>query len=209
MANELDDAFNWLIVILGIIAGALTQFPQLGVYMYYGFYIFPEQTSQIVPLNIDYLLLRSLIFPIVFLVFFRLFGLLIRRSELQAMLKFLSWVLASIVLVVDLVILGPFTIIRAYFPPTFWSTWKPELGPPVFIIVTALLSYSFMIIFPLSFSFLIVRPRMREIYKDSRFLYSLRKQIFLFIAAVLLYLLAIGGLETIILQESSPTLPKW
>ena len=50
MANQLDDAFNWLVVILGIIAGALTQFPQLAVF---GWYLLPEQASQVVPLNVS------------------------------------------------------------------------------------------------------------------------------------------------------------
>jgi len=206
MANQLDDAFNWLVVILGIIAGALTQFPQLAVF---GWYLFPEQASQVVPLNVDYLLLRSLIFPVVFLALFWLLGFLTIKSEWQVMLKFFSWISASIILIVDLLLLGVFTIIHAYYPPAFWSTWIPEEGPPIVIVVTALFSYSLLVIFPLLFSFFVVRPRMREIYKDSKFLHSIPKQVLLFIMAVLFYLLLVGLLENILLGASSPSIPKW
>lgn len=73
MANDLDEAFNWLIVLLGIIAGALTQFPQLAAFSWL---LFPEEASQPIPSNVDYLLLRLLIFPVVCLVFFWLGGVL-------------------------------------------------------------------------------------------------------------------------------------
>ena len=205
MANQLDDAFNWLVIILCVIAGALTQFPQMG----FGLYLFPEQASQPVPLNIEYLLLRYLIFPVVLLVLFWLFGFLTVRPEWQVALKFFSWILASIILIVDLVLLGPFTIVRAYYPPSFWSTWEPLAGPPFAVVVTGLLSYSLLVLFPLLFSFLVVRPRMKESYKDSKLLDSLPKQVLLFIAALLLYLLAIGFLETVFLGEGSASIPKW
>jgi hypothetical protein len=41
--NPLDDAFSWLVVILGIIAGALSQFPEQALLEWY---VFPEQASQ-------------------------------------------------------------------------------------------------------------------------------------------------------------------
>jgi hypothetical protein len=125
------------------------------------------------------------------------------------MLKFFSWTLASIILIVDLVLIGPLTIVRAYFPATFWSTWTPEEGPPMPIPIIGFLSYCLIVIFPILLSFFAIRPRMREIYKDSKFLRNLSKQVLLFLAAVLLYLLVTGFIEIIILGANSPSMPKY
>lgn len=193
MANQLDEAFNWLVIILSIIASALTNLKQI------------SWTSWgELPSNIDYLLLRQFIFPIVFLVFFWLWSFLTRRDELQVMLKFFSWTFASLILIVDLVMFGPIPVVRSYFPIFPFG----EGGPPLSVLLILWLCYSVIIIFPLFLSFFIIRPRMREIYGNSKFLHNTGKQVLLFLAAVLLFFIAVGLLENILLGENSPTLPQ-
>lgn len=193
MPNQLDEAFNWLVIILSIIASALTNLKQIS-WISWGE----------IPSNIDYLLLRQFIFPIVFLVFFWLWSFLAKKGELQIMLKFFSWTFASLILIVDLVMFGPLPVIRSYFPVYPFV----EGGPPITVVGILLVCYSLVVIFPLFLSFFVIRPRMREIYKDSKFLNNTMKQVLLFLAAVLLFLIAVGLLENILLGEVSPTLPQ-
>ena len=104
----------------------------------------------------------------------------------------LSWILASIILIADLVLLL-FSAISPYFPKGGGE------GPPSgLLLMVLLLILASPLFLPIPFCLLVVRPRMREIYKDSRFLYSLPKQALLYIVAVLLYLLATGVLEGIL-----------
>ena len=193
MANQLDEAFNWLVIILSIIASALTNLKQI------------SWTSWgELPSNIDYLLLRQFIFPIVFSVFFWLWSFLARKGELQIMLKFFSWTFASLILIVDLVMFGPIPVVRSYFPIYPFA----EGGPPAMVLVTIWICYSLVVIFPLFLSFSVIRPRMREIYGNSKFLHNTGKQVLLFLTAVLLFFIAVGLLENILLGETSPTLPQ-
>jgi len=177
VANRLDEAFNWLVLILSTIAGALSQFPE-----------FYPLTSP----RVELALVRLLVFPVVILVFLWLWGLLARKSEFQVVIKSYSWIFASIILMADLILLLLGTVIpRGYFG-----------GPPSLLgnIMSAILITSPLYL-SLLFCISVVRPLMREIYKDSKFLYSLPKQALLFIAAVLLYLLAVGLVESILFGE--------
>lgn len=76
MSDRLDEAFNWLIVIIGIIAGALCQFPEL--WPFYG------------SLDISILLVRLLILPVIVLVGIWLWSYLAREIKHQIVLKSLS-----------------------------------------------------------------------------------------------------------------------
>jgi hypothetical protein len=99
---------------------------------------------------------------------------------------------------------GPIPIVRSYFPIFPFG----EGGPPLSVLLVLLFCYSLIVVFPLFLSFFVIRPRMREIYKNSKFLHNLPKQVLLFLAAVLLFLIAVGLLENILLGEVSPTLPQ-
>lgn len=57
LTNPLNDAFSWLVVVLGIIAGALSQFPE----------IWPFQTKPTTPI-MPIFLVRVLILPVIILV---------------------------------------------------------------------------------------------------------------------------------------------
>lgn len=177
MASQLDEAFNWLVLILGIIAGVLSDFPQLLV----------VHTQWI-----ELAVVRLLVFPVIILVFLWLCGLLARNVAFQVVMKSFSWIFASIILMADfvLLILGIFPI---YIPRGPGTT-------PLGMVIQGLILFS-----PLYFSIfclLVVRPRMREAYKDSKFLYSLPRQALTYIAAVLLYFFAIGLIEGILFGVS-------
>lgn len=132
------------------------------------------------------LVVRVLVFPILVLVILWLAGSLARKMGSQVALKSLSWIYASIILAGDavLLLLGNVPVIQEVFT-------RGQLG-----ILQAMLFLELII--PIPFCLFVIRPRMREVYKDSRFLYSLPKQALLYIVAVALYLLAIGVVEAIL-----------
>jgi len=135
-----------------------------------------------------------MIFPVVILVFLWLWSLLARNINHQVVVKAFSWIYASIMLVADLVIL-----IFSSNPAKFKALPAPA-GPYATTLGAIILGLilSSPLYFSIFFCLFVIRPRMRERYKDSRFLYSLPKQALLYIAAVLLYLLAIGAFDALI-----------
>jgi len=183
MDDQLDEAFNWLVLILSTIGGSLSQFPEL----------YPFSSPQV-----ELAVLRLMIFPVIVLVFLWLLGLLIRNISYQVVVKAFSWIYASIMLVADLVVL-----IWAIMPSMFEVLEKivgPLGGPQATLLGNIVLGLilSSPLYVSILFCLFVIRPRMRETYKDSRFLYSLPKQALLYVAAVLLYFLATGLLEGVL-----------
>lgn len=179
MANQLDEAFNWLVLILITASGALSQFPEIL------YFVLPE--TQV---GVAIWLVRILIFPVIVLVLIWLGGYLAKGIEKQTILKSFSWILALIMLFYLLI----FMLLSFIFPggPAEPSGPTQENLPLFMILVLSLIS-------PLFLSLLVfhqvVRPRMREIYPGSKFLASLSQEALIYIAAVLLYFLATGAIE--------------
>ena len=170
-------------VILGIIAGALSQFPEL-----WPFQIVPSFKPSL-------LLVGFLILPLIVLVFIWLWSYLARMTEHQVVLKFLSWILASIMLLYNLA----FILLASYGPDPATLTGPGENLPQWMAMVRILLSPLYL---TPPFCLFVIRPRMREIYKNSKWLHSLEKQVLLYIVAVLVYFLANGLVYTWIIQMS-------
>lgn len=169
MPNKLDEAFSWLVVIIGIIAGALCQFPEL----------WPLLT----PWEMSIQLVKLLILPVIVLVGVWLWGYLAIEKEHQVILKSLAWIFAAITLLFDVVLI----VLASYKP----GPPSPEGGGPLLNTLGQIILFSPVYLAPF-FYFFIIRPRMRKIYKNSKFLYSLPKQILLYIVTVILYFLANG-----------------
>jgi len=172
MATYLDESFNWLVVLLGTISATLCQFPEL-------LPLFREGIEGVT------LVVRSLVFPLLVLVVLWLAGSLAREPGSQVVLKGLSWIYAFIILASDIVLLLFGTV------PTLRSALgRGQLG----ILQTTL---PLQLAIPIPLALFVIRPRMREVYKDSTFLYSLLKQAIVYLLAVTLYLLAIGFIENL------------
>lgn len=206
--DPLDEAFKWLTLTLTIIAGALFQFPEI-----YPLDLLPL-LEPIPGWPEQYLLLRMLISPVVLLTFFWLWSLLTTRAELKIMLKSLSWILASIILMVDIFLLL-WGVFRSFFYP--WDYPLPEAPFPQggYTLSETLIGYvlmgsAFLTLFlPVPFYFFVIRPKMRQIYKDSRFARARAKQVLLFLVGVLLYVLAMGLIDLILVGSGIVTVPAW
>lgn len=102
-------------------------------------------------------------------------------------LKSLSWLFASIIMIMDIA----FIVRAAYGPDPATLTGPGENFPQWITMVLVILSPFYL---TLIFYFSVIRLRLREIYKDSKLLHSLPKQALLYMLAILLYLVATGAL---------------
>jgi len=177
MEPEIDKAFDWLVLILAVIAAAMCQFPEL----------YPLKPYEIVGLT----LVRVLVFPVVVLATVWLWSHLARKTEYKIVLKSFAWIYASFILTADIELLLLGTIM-----PLRRAGAQPFLAPgPLLTIFNLLFVASWPLIIPIIFCLFVIRPRFRELYKDSKFLYSLPRQALLYILALTTYLLSIGALE--------------
>ena len=162
---SLDEAFNWLVLILSIIAGALSQYPEL----------YPSPPFITPKAGVNIALLRILIFPIIILALLWLWSLLTKRTDIQVIIKSFSWILAFMVLIEDLV-LFLFSSISPYFP----GGEGPGALLPILILIFTSPLYLSIILF-----IRVIRHRLMEIYKeDATFLNRPFESSFLYIWAV-------------------------
>lgn len=171
MLEELDEAFNYLLVVLGIMAGALSGIPEL----------YPSPPYPTPEGGYTMVMLRVLILPVIILVFIWLWGLLARNKGSQVIAKSLSWILAFIILVADLTLLF-FAFISPHIPTPEEAPGGPGALLPVLLLVFYAPAYVSVLL-----NAYVIRPRMMEIYKDSQFLKNQWGQALLYIGTAVLY----------------------
>ena len=172
-STYLDDAFNWLVVLLGTIAATICQFPELLRLYRKGEAAEPT------------LIVRVMVFPILFLVLLWLGGSLSRKPGPQAAWKSLSWMYASLILAADIVLLLMGSV------PTIENLFEQGAG-----ILQATVLLELIIAAP--FYAFVIRPRMRKLYADAGPANNLATQALFAIVAVGLYLLAVGFVELVL-----------
>ena len=117
--EEIDEAFNWLVLILGTIAATLVG----------SLHLFPLPNPPLTP-KIEIQFLRLLFVPLIVLVISWLGSHLIQNKTLKVILKSFSWLYALLLLLIDLlfflsVILGQ--DIRGSPPLVLGTLWMPSL----------------------------------------------------------------------------------
>lgn len=178
MANRLDEAFNWLVLILTIIAGTLAQFPEIFPFLFLG--------NEPNPMGTTVGLVRLLVFPVIGLVLTWLWGYLAEETQNQIVLKSLSWMLATIILLHFLV----FMIWAVYSPGP-----PPNVTPDPITLALAALAFLSPLYLSLHFFLFAIRARMRKRYEGSKFLSSLGKQVSLYVVAIALFYVCNGQIE--------------
>lgn len=169
-STYLDDAFNWLVVLLGTIAATMCQFPELMRLYRKGEAAEPT------------LIVRVMVFPLLVLVLLWLAGSLSRKAGPQATWKSLSWMYASLILAADIVLLLMGSV------PSIQDLFEQGAG-----ILQATVLLELVIAAP--FYAFVIRPRMRRVYEDAGPANNPVTQTFLAVVAVALYLLAVGFVE--------------
>jgi hypothetical protein len=88
--EEIDEAFNWLVLILGTISATLVDYRHL-----YPF-------SSLITPKVEIQLMSLLFIPLIELVILWLSSYLIQKKEIRIVLKTFSWIYALFILILDL-----------------------------------------------------------------------------------------------------------
>jgi len=89
--EEIDEAFNWLVLILGTLAATLLE----------SLHLYPLPYTPLSP-KIEIQFMKLLFVPLIVLVISWLSSHLIQNKEIRIVLKTFSWIYALILLVIDL-----------------------------------------------------------------------------------------------------------
>jgi len=90
--EEIDEAFNWLVLILTMLAGSLIQYPSL----------YPTFANRLDP---EIPVMRVILIPLIVLIIFWLGSHLIQNRGIKVVLKCSSWLYSLSILTVDLLFL--------------------------------------------------------------------------------------------------------
>ena len=138
--EEIDEAFNWLVLILGTLAAALIE----------SLHLFPFPPTHTLTPELEIQFVKLYFIPLIVLVISWLSSHLVQNKGIRVVLKSFSWIYALLLLIIDLLfflsvilakdITGSHTVVM----PSFWI---PTL---VYLFV--------------------IRKRYKLIYPDSKFL---------------------------------------
>jgi len=130
--EEIDEAFNWLILVLTTLASTLVQFPQL----------YP---SIFRPLEPEISFMKLLLTPLILLIISWLSSHIIQNKGIRIILKCFSWHYAMFVLGIDI-----YYLLGAFLPPDIYQSALPLpliIGMPN-LIYLGLIRNRYKIIFP-------------------------------------------------------------
>jgi hypothetical protein len=161
MGDKIDDAFDWLILIMSTMNGVLISLPE--------------------NLEAKKATAGGVLIPFFVLVMVWLLGHLIKREHIKVILKTFAWFYA-------LLMLGQFGEI---FADQIFGTLRTLNSVFVRYPPLALLFMAFMFGWPVVFFDRLVRPAYKEIYKDSRLLSSRKRLALLYIIAYVTFVVQI------------------
>jgi hypothetical protein len=144
--EEIDEAFNWLVLILTMLAGSLIQYPSL--YPSFAYRLDPE-----IPV------MRVILIPLIVLIICWLGSQLTQNKGIKIVLKCSSWLYSLSILTVDLLFLV-----------------GGILGESVLSLGYGLPWIGLASVVPISIYLSLIRKQYQLIYPDSQFLKTNRKQ---------------------------------
>jgi hypothetical protein len=164
--KDLDDAFELLLVITGIICAIMSQYPE---YFWRYFAQYPEGYPMALAAT------RSLILPLILALVLWISGKLVTNPRYQAIIKVFAWMYALSL---------TFGNALMYLLGSGWLPLDSSAGALLGNIV-------FFLIVP-SFNYFVVLPKYKTIYPQSRFLQSKIMFIAASFVALLLFLFTAG-----------------
>jgi len=163
--SDVDGAFELILVITGIVCAIMSQYPE------YFWKYFPTPPGFPISLAAT----RSLILPLIIALIMWVVGKLTTSKRYQAVIKVFAWMYALNI---------TFGNVIMYLLGSRWLPLEPEIGAGLGNII-------FFLIVP-SLNYVVVIPRYKEIYPDSKFLQSKIMFIIASIFALFLFLFTAG-----------------
>lgn len=163
MGNQIDEAFSRLVLILSALSGVLISLPDT--------------------MEVKKTVALGLIPPLLALVVVWLFSHLTERTPLQVILKTYAWFFSSFMFLVLIFVFAYVT--SPLFVALFFG------GGALFPWVIWIMVVSFFVA-PFLFYVIMIQPKYRRIYSDSKFLASRLQPVLLYILALATFILIIG-----------------
>jgi hypothetical protein len=161
---DVDEAFELMLVITGIVCAIMSQYPE-----YFWWTQYPEDFP------IALAATRSLILPLIVALTLWTVGKLVTNLRYQAVIKVFAWMYALNL---------TFGFVLMYMVGSKWLPFGPEIGAGLGNIL-------FFLIIP-SLNYVIVLPKYKKMYAESKFLQSKIMFIVASIVALLLFLITAG-----------------
>jgi len=159
-----DEAFELMLVITGVVCAIMSQYPE-----YFWWTQYPEDFP------IALAATRSLILPLVVALTLWIVGKLVTNLRYQPVIKVFAWMYALNL---------TFGFVLMYMVGSKWLPFGPEIG-------VGLGNTLFFFIIP-SLNYVIVLPKYKKMYAESKFLQSKIMFIVASIVALLLFLITAG-----------------
>lgn len=168
--SDIDKAFEWLIMIVGIILAILNQYPEY-------FYAITTQPSRSFPLRVAI----GVIPPMVVTTLIWLIGKLSSRNLTQALVKLIAWMCLIGIMGINLIF---------YFVGVMVASGKTI--EEVRIILSAPIVLGFFFFIPI-FIHYVITPKYRDVYPNVSFLKSKTRLLIIYtITDILLIFLLVG-----------------
>ena len=161
---DVDEAFELLLVITGIVCAIMSQYPE-----YFWWTQYPEDFP------IALAATRSLILPLIVALTLWIVGKLVTNLRYQAVIKVFAWIYALNLTFGDVLM---------YMLGSKWLPFGPEIGAGLGNIL-------FFLVIP-SLNYVIVLPRYKKMYAESKFLQSKIMFVVASIVALLFFLITAG-----------------
>lgn len=177
--HNIDEAFEWLILMLGIVSAILGQYPQ------YFYFITPHPER---PKSLRAAM--SIVIPMVITIGLWLIGKLSSKSLVQAVAKVVSWIFILGATFINLWSYFLGIILQSLQMPPSSSIYE-FIGADRVALILMLQQIGFLL-FSLIIIYFVVIPKYRDIYPDIAFLKSKTK--FLITYGVTMFLFALIGM---------------
>jgi hypothetical protein len=145
---EVDEAFEWMVLIIGIISAIMIQYPE------YFYTLSPGVAEPSLKAA------KSIVIPLVITIFIWLVGKLAVRKSVQVVAKVVAWMV-----VVDVTIGNYYSYVQGLI----WSSGFDYLAAGLNDVFVSLGMLLVFLVSPVLTHFVVV-PKYREVYLDSTFL---------------------------------------
>lgn len=158
--TEVDDAFEWMVLIIGIVSAIMTQYPEY-------FYTLSPGTA-----DPSLKAAKAIVIPLVITILIWLVGKLATSNRVQVLAKVIAWMVVVGVTCVNVYnyLLGLTWASGIHFETGITNDFAVTLGMLIFFLLPPL------------FTYFAVVPRYREVYADSTLLKSRIKFVATYIA---------------------------
>jgi hypothetical protein len=173
--TDVDEAFEWLVLIVGIVSAIMSQYPA------YFYTLSPSQRDPSLTAA------RAIVPPLIITILIWLVGKLSTSKRVQVLAKVVAW----------MVVIGVTWVnVYNYLIGLMWASgFQIEIGIANDIFLMPTFGFLCLFMLPLVFTYFVVVPKYRQIYPDSTLLTSKVRFIAAYVATQIFLLALVISLQ--------------